>query len=360
MTAPCALCYNKDINSNHKVMCMSYRIGSFNVCNWSGSGHEDETANQETPSARKLNRIAEIIRTERLDIVAFQEVLSEGMMLGSLKRRLGRNWDFYWDKQKKENSFYKGDRRGEGYAFLWRTDKFELIPIGKRDKPSIWDNYNASNGTSDILNGVRLIRDPLYGRFKLKNQNFELRLITTHILSDKPAGTSAEQDGVSALDMRRNEFDILAGKIYARVADRRKDLRGVVPYTIMLGDYNLNLASSSVHRAAVPDVACFDAQGRRVEGIAHARRIIYTVQKELTSLSPWAYTNNFDHFSYDGRTRAGIIKGEARRIDAVRKFAGKNTRTDAEKFKDYYYAGSGKEAGKQLDHVPIVIEIDFK
>ena len=329
---------------------MSYRIGSFNVCNWSSSGHEDQTANQDTPSVRKLNRIAEIIRKERLDIVAFQEVLSEGKMLKSLKRRLGGNWEAHWDKPKKENLFYRGDNRNEGYGFLWRTDKFELIPIGKRDW--IWGDYGPSNGASDILKGVRLIRDPLYGRFKLKNQRFELRLITTHILSDKPASIPTGLDGVSALDMRQNEFNILAGKIYARIADQRKDIHGVVPYTIMLGDYNLNLESSSVHRATVPDMACFDAQGRRVEGIAHARRIIYTVQKELTSLSPTAYTNNFDHFSYDGRTRAAIIKGEAKRIDAVRKYAGTGTGTEEEKFADYH--------DKVSDHVPIVIEIDFK
>lgn len=330
---------------------MGYRIGSFNVRNWSGSGHEDQIANQDAPSVRKLNRIAEIIREERLDIVAFQEVLSEGKMLESLKRRLGGNWEAHWDKPGK-NSPYKGDKRNEGYGFLWRADKFELIPIGKRDRPSIWANYDPSNGASDILNGVRLIRDPLYGRFKLRNQRFELRLITTHILSDKPAGMTTGLDGVGALDMRQNEFDILAGKIYARVADRHKDIHGVVPYTIMLGDYNLNLESSSVHRATVPNMVCFDAQGRRVEGTARARRIIYTVQKELTSLSPSAYTNNFDHFSYDGRTRAAIIKGEAKRIDAVRKYAGTGAGTEAEKFADYHSSVS--------DHVPIVIEIDFK
>lgn len=332
---------------------MSYRIGSFNVRNWSGSGYEDQIVNQDAPSVRKLNRIAEIIREERLDIVAFQEVLSEGKMLEALKRRLGGNWEACWDKPGK-NFPYRGDKRNEGYGFLWRADKFELIPIGKRDRPGIWGNYDPLNGASDILNGVRLIRDPLYGRFKLRNQRFELRLITTHILSDKPVGMSGGLDGVSALDMRRNEFDILAGKIYARVADRHKDIHGVVPYTIMLGDYNLNLESESdsVHRAAVPGTACFDAQGRRVEGSAHARRIIYTVQEELTSLGPSAYTNNFDHFSYDGRTRAAIIKGEAKRIDAVRDYAPASAQTEAEKFADYHSSVS--------DHVPIVIEIDFK
>lgn len=296
-----------------------------------------------------------------MDIVAFQEVLSEGKVLLSLERRLGRNWKSYWEDPKPpaKNYPYLGDNRHEGYAFLWNTEKFEPAPVSKGKNPCILNNYHVANG----IDGIRLKRDPLYGRFREKKLGFEIRLITTHIICNKPEHMRTEVTG-GPVSMRRNEFNILAGDIYSSVADdilnihqniRRNTLpdpRRPASYTILLGDYNLNLESSSVHSATIPDVTCFDAQGRRVEDAAHARRVIYTVQKGLTSLSPLAYTNNFDHFSYDERSRRGIVKGEAKRIDTVRKYPGTAARTEEEKFTDYFNSVS--------DHVPIVIEIDFK
>ena len=72
-----------------------YKIGSFNLKNLGatalGNGSE-----------RDLSRIAEIIRNEQFDVVALQEVLSEGKAFTSsgVKRsilmELGHNWDFKW------------------------------------------------------------------------------------------------------------------------------------------------------------------------------------------------------------------------------------------------------------------------
>ncbi len=79
---------------------VGYRIASFNVKNLSFGG------------ARDLDMIAKIIKDNNLDIVAMQEVLSEGKALTgivssnpsleakmyerSLISRLGKNWAIRW------------------------------------------------------------------------------------------------------------------------------------------------------------------------------------------------------------------------------------------------------------------------
>ena len=80
---------------------MEYKIASFNVRNLS-FGAEKE----------RLDNLAKIIRENNLDIIALQEVLSEGKILTgsnqkmvsgqakvyehSLKRRLGDDWAICW------------------------------------------------------------------------------------------------------------------------------------------------------------------------------------------------------------------------------------------------------------------------
>ena len=107
---------------------MSYRIGSFNVRNLSFAAGKE-----------RLDHIADLIR--EFDIVALQEVLSEGKMLegaqvdnpagqqiayeNSLRYRLGDNWDMCWLDPRTESKWYPyigKDSRGEGYAFLWRKN----------------------------------------------------------------------------------------------------------------------------------------------------------------------------------------------------------------------------------------------
>lgn len=154
------------------------RIGSFNVRNLAdGEG-------------RDLDRIAKMINYYHLDIVALQEVLAEGKVIGgidlkepsgqakaydrSLKRRLSGPWDSQWAQPvlSRENEPFRGeDRRGEGYAILWRTDKFDL-PLGRWGepyRPEILSNYNPVIAESQL----RLIRDPLYARFLLKDPDSE-------------------------------------------------------------------------------------------------------------------------------------------------------------------------------------------
>lgn len=75
---------------------MRYRIGSFNLKNFGAY------ANFETADAprRDFEKIAQIIREESLDVVAFQEILSEGKDLRRLLEQYinmpYHPWDFCW------------------------------------------------------------------------------------------------------------------------------------------------------------------------------------------------------------------------------------------------------------------------
>lgn len=334
---------------------MIYRIGSFNVKNLS------------LATGRDLDRIASIILENKLDIVAMQEVLSEGKILTginsksvsgqakaydySLKRRLGKNWDICWrdpETSAKNYPFLGEDSRGEGYAFLWNTSRVDL-PFdenGNRIYPRIWRNYktNVDEGL------IRLMRDPCYGRFVAKGRKVEIRLITTHIVYGKPNADKMDLDlDFGAIEMRNHEFQILAGQIYPRVSEYYKDINCTVPYTLILGDYNLNLRTSGATKSFMPSVACFDSKGKRIKTGEDAACTIYTVQEELSTLkkSEDGLANNYDHFSFDTRVQKQIVPGTARTINAINQ----HSKDENSKYDIYR-----KEVS---DHLPIVIEIDI-
>lgn len=325
---------------------MSYRIASFNMKNFSLATDKD------------LNRIAVIIKDGKFDIIAMQEVLAAGRPISgipvqnkmvlkkSLIGRLGQEWNSFWGDPKTESRFYPylgKDSRGEGYAFLWNTKRIELMNVP--NNPRIFRNYKTTFGS----NALRLARDPLYGRFRVKRSKIELRLITTHIIFGKPDedNTKTNFDG-GAISLRQHEFNVLAGNIYKRVSDYRKDAESTVPYTLILGDYNLNLESSGIGKAILKDTTFFSPNGQPLRGFEQGCEVIYTVQKDRTTLSKSDYTNNYDHFSYNERTKK-VVKNWSR-IDAVHSRVNEG-KTEEELFKEYY--------NKVSDHVPIVIELDF-
>ena len=335
---------------------MSYRIASFNVRNLSyGSG-------------RDLDRIARIIKDNKLDIVALQEVLSEGKILTgpnlkdllgqakaldySLKGRLGKNYEICWRDPATKSKYYPylgEDSRGEGYAFIWDTRKFELLKdeAGNEILPTIWRNY----GTNSSEKQIRLIRDPCYGRFKIKNGKAEIRLITTHIVYKKPKDDLLDADlDFGAIQMRINEFNVIAGKIYPKISEYYKDINCCVPYTIILGDYNLNLRSSGLGKAILQDVVCFDAYGHPISESTNSYCKIFTVQEQLTTLKidGSGYASNYDHFSYDQRVKEEIIKGGPYRIEVQ----SDGTEDERTKFENYRQ--------KVSDHVPVYVEIGFR
>lgn len=335
---------------------MSYKIGSFNVRNlsWGAVG------------SRNLDKIAEIIK--RYDIIALQEVLSEGKILEgpdlksvegqakayeySLRSRLGDNWEMCWLDPKTSSKWYPylgDDSRGEGYVFIWRSDKFScpLNEKGNEIRPRIIHQYKTDSKVGEM----KLMRDPAYGRFRLNSMpNFEVRLITTHIIFGKPSADNLNREvDFGSITMRQNEFNVLARSIYTSISDDHVDVDAVVPYTIILGDYNLNLRESGITTANVPGVLIVDSQKRIVPtnevGMRDGTYIIKTQQADLSTMNKDAdnYVSNYDHFSFDTRTEQNIVRGRPHRLSVAEEMSS---------YKEYRDTVS--------DHIPIMLEIDLK
>lgn len=333
---------------------MSYKIMSFNVQNLS-LGAEKE----------KLDIISRMIIENDIDIVAMQEVLSKGKILTgvnlksvsgaakayehSLKRRLGDNWAMCWRDPKthaKDYVYLGKDNRGEGYAFMWNTNRVDLLEEdGNKVFPRIYRNYKT--GVDSDL--IRLIRDPCYGQFKVNGRPVEIRLITTHIVYGKPAPENINADlDFGAITMRRNEFRILAGQIYPAIAEYYKQTTSTSPYTIILGDYNLNLPSSGVGKAILPEIICFDEHGRTMSFNLNASTVINTVQSNLSTLNQNgdALANNYDHFSYDNRVASAVADGSIKVLHPSAYI-----QTDGNIYESYKNTVS--------DHLPIVLTLDI-
>ncbi len=334
---------------------MNYKIGSFNVRNLS--------KNNET----NIDTIAQIISGEDFDIVALQEVLDSGKILdGGMGRRVKGAAAAYEDSllhrlpgyqmrwgasNVKKDSSSSGDKRGEGYAFLWKTKTIELAkhvtPSGELTfNPRIWGQYSLKRA-----DGVqRLVRDPFYGRFKIKGLRQEIRLITTHIYF----GSNSAAD----LDLRRRELNILAGAIYPRLHDKTYGVN-TPSTTILLGDYNLNLRDSMAGSSYMNAVIIVDENGM-VHSAADIPtdknvRTFTTHQSQLSTLSSTGaeekYSNNYDHITVEtsmgGNHRAHdgdvIVKPHAIRVcDLPVDIGFEKYRSDVS------------------DHLPISIELSFR
>ena len=353
-----------------------YKIGSFNTCNLSWD------------SKRDIDRIAKIIKENDLDIVALQEVLSGGkrvtvdtdsrnatvqerMLKRTLKYHLGDDWDCcvgkpnYHLTSKYPYPYLGKDSREEAYVFLWNKRRIELPVIGhKTVYPEIWSNYHLREESF-----LRLIRDPLVGRFKVKDRPVEIRLITTHIIFGKPKEDSlVEQIDYGALSLRRNEFKVLAGDIYAHVSDHHRDMKSVDSYTIILGDYNLNLPESGIRKNTLPEVMCFGKKGMSTTDPAKADRVIHTVQRDLTTLQKGkdghakdGYASNYDHFSFEETVKKNIFR-RCYAIDAVH---GNTTMMSPASYMMATQQPSSPGSPFEIylksvsDHLPIVIELDI-
>lgn len=329
---------------------MTVKIISFNVKNLSdGIG-------------RDLNRIAQIINENEADIVCLQEVLQEGKIIEgiqlkqlsgqaaaydrSLKRRLKGEWDSEWKEPKlrRENEAYLGgDKRGEGYAILWKKDKFTLPKdeYGQEVRPVIYSNYKPGIVGSKI----GLIRDPLYARFILKDRPAELRIISVHFVSGKSKNLTDVLD-YGAIEMRKQEFKMVAGQIYYRVSEMYKQIDCTSPYTIMLGDYNLNLGTS------LPLVMGFDKKGRSVD-VNNSSFRVHNLQNEKTTLKNNLpeLANSYDHFTVDTRTKSIIAPESISVIDGIHKHGGTNTQNEEENFNVY--------REKVSDHLPIIVTVNL-
>ena len=309
---------------------MGYKIGSFNMFKWS----KDESKN--------LSKLADIIREEQFDIIAMQEVLKKDV-LNSLMHYLP-GWDKRWDSPRSYSN-----NAAEGYGFIWNTRRIGLAKytengVEKIFEPRILNQYKVDKKAGQ----TNLIRNPYYGRFTPQSSIgggfFEIRLINTHINFGKKDNG---EDAPGAHEQRNKEFDVLAKAVYPKYADKRYG-NFMPAYTILLGDYNLNLRDSKCGYYLKEESVTLNDNGRN--------RIIQTFQSELSTLSAAEstenpqyeksiYANNYDHFSYDIISFSEQdIKTGIGRVDAVRK---------------YYNCEKDKYKAEISDHIPIYMTVDF-
>ncbi len=315
----------------------SIRIGSFNIRKFSKDASEE-----------RLATLAKIIIESGVDILAIQEVFAEAAIIKLLKYLEKGDWKGRWASPDS-----KSVSAAEGYAFIWNEQNVMLSRNrrGKVFEPTIHNQYpHKGFGT--------LIRNPFYGRFTLKrDEMFEFRLLNTHIMFSKSRTENDSDDHDVSTDgdisMRKKEFETLASHILPKIG--RKDYDKIwgeendicrKPYTILLGDYNLNLKSSGAKGAILDDrLAIIDVDDGR------DKIQIITIQDQLSTLKAKnketqrieGYSNNFDHFTYD-QTRP--IETRCWVVDAPR---------DPEMFNGDF------DEYKRLasDHLMIVMEISF-
>ncbi len=316
---------------------MVYRIGSFNMLKFSLQSDDN--------IRKSMSTIADIINSN-FDIVAIQEILTPNALKYQLLPYLGNRWEGCWGQPRSKSPI-----ASEGYAFVWNTSRFELAKDSDFNgqeyivQPQIVDAYHTIPGYD------RLLRDPLYGRFIPKNGPFfELRLINTHVrfsVSSNDDTPSSQTE--SGIVLRRNEVETLIKQICEKKATERKG-NNRVAYTILLGDYNLNLKCGLNPYPYVQEYyEIFDGP---------VKKNYRTVQTEKTTLKQQVsdnddesekidkYANNYDHFTYDETflvDNSGISL-VAHRINTLN---------------DYCNGDVEKHRLEISDHVPIVLEMKF-
>ena len=314
---------------------MAYKIGSFNMFKFSFQSDSE--------IRKDFTVLSRIIRDNKFDIIALQEVFSPNA-LGRLLDYLGRfEWDGVWDSPTSFSSI-----AAEGYGFIWNKRRMRLavttLPDGteKTFRPHIYNQYRVDRR----LGQTQLIRNPYYARFEPLDGSFcEIRLINTHIMFSKGNSTSQLLD-IGAVIMRKREFEILTQALYNTISDKRYG-NNRPAYTIILGDYNLNLRTSGAAGAFLNEIVTVQDRGQ-------IKRLI-TVQDKLTTLkaskaesrdefdfSYWA--NNYDHFTYD-MDRFSSVSAVSSRINTV---------------KDYCNDDYELHRKTVSDHVPIALKLNLK
>lgn len=373
---------------------MGFRIASFNIQKFSWSAVKADSVGE---TRKDLDTIAKIIRENAFDIIAIQEiyhkealkellekisgqyadVLKRGnytMSTSSIGSRMNDSYGYrtkHWEgRWAQPISYYGGNNIAEGYAFIWNRDRIQLVTnmLGEAYEPRIADFGNAK----------QLARPPFIGRFMPINGRYEIRLINTHIVYALPSKRLNEdedlelsQTDIKDYELRRREFDSIIRTIYSDYAEQVFDKtghdklsRGLVMYTFMLGDYNLNLPNVKGQSSAK---LAEGSENIRLSTRKKSRMNIITVNDRLTTLrgkpkdSEKAYVlkidsdvehhmaNNYDHFSYDINK---LIEHNIAQPDVGTIFAFEEYQdTETESKYDIYRA-------KVSDHIPIYLDFD--
>ncbi len=319
---------------------MKYRIGSFNM---------RRLGNGANPK-KDFEKIAEIIQGEKFDIVALQEIFSQGKGLNRLFERNLRYQLSGWERSgfgkprdskdtEKIQEIKKEDSGGEGYVFLWKKNRFRLAEYTDDRGRRVFEPRIVNSIGSDArgVDCSSFARTPYYIRLQpVCGGFFEFRLIDIHIFcgDDK------------SIDMRRAEYDKLTKEIYPKIAVQAYGVNRT-PYTIAMGDYNLNLCNPLVQNknCCISEIYSYQDGRKNID--------ILTVQDGLTTLrkpeslsddpSESKYANNFDHFTYSPQL-SGFTSVSYEVVDAVNKYCGGN-------HQEYFERIS--------DHLPIAMDVEI-
>lgn len=317
---------------------MKYRIGSFNMKKFGAYPKRD------------FEKIARIIRDEEMDVVAFQEIFSEGKGVRFLLEQAVKfelyNWDFRWAQPRESLDTSKlaemivNDRKGEGYAYIWNKQKFNLAEFSAMGQARIFEPRIINSVSNDVpINCTFFARTPYFIRLQpCFGGFFELRLINIHIFYGN--------NSPSEVSKRHIEYETLVQDVYPNISQKRYgDFRPA--YTIAMGDYNLNIFRPHIQTQAKNFLT-------EVFNYTDGRQScqIITIQDQLTTLKGTprsdgehadGYANNYDHFTYSPELShfSGVT---CRAVNAVEKYCGGDF--------DYYRENIS-------DHVPIVMEIEI-
>lgn len=302
-------------------------------------------------SQKDLEKIARIITEEQMDVVALQEILSEGKGIKRLLEQCVKyelyDWDFCWASPQESTDLDKikdmivNDTRGECYAYLWNKKKFKLAEMTRFGQRRIFEPRILNSLSNDVQVDCSVFaRTPYYIRLQpLFGGFFELRFINIHIYYG--------DNRLSSLEKRSIEYDILTHDIYPDLSTKRYgDFR--TAYTVAMGDYNLNIYTPGVVTSSknyLAPVYSYCDGDRKIN--------VLTEQKGLSTLSRQnvegsdqtlrKYANNYDHFTYSPEL-SGFNKVSFEVVDAVNKYCN----SDFEYYNDNI-----------SDHLPIVMTIDI-
>lgn len=296
---------------------MIFKIGSFNCLNFGGQ------------SNKNLDAFYNIITKENLDIIALQEIKNKYAFKQFIKH-LPNKWKGVCEES-------VGD-----YAYIWNSEKFclaksEILSSSNPSEyqPRIYKQYKIDKSTGQ----TELRREPYFARFYPIGGGapfIEIRIINCHI---RFSNGNDNMLNLGAIAMRQNEFDVLTKAIYAKEADKRYGTNRPA-YTILLGDYNLNLKSSM--RAPYLEEIFEVSDNGNIKRIRTAQSDLTTIKKQTDDEEKFA--NNYDHFTYD-ELRFQDTTISCSRINAVEK----------------YYKGEYEKYQKEVsDHVPIIMKLNLK
>ena len=309
---------------------MDFRIASFNLHNFSlnSAYHRD------------IDTIAKILNTEKIDVVAFQEVFSEGKgldyLLDTLAKYVWGKWKYCYEVPKASIEIQKMSNysRSDGYAFLWNEKRLKLVEYSSLGQKKEFEPRIINSLSNDVnTNCEIMVRKPYYIRLQpMYGGFFEFRLLNVHLLWG--------DNSLSSIIKRKVEFSLLSQEIYTDISSKRYgNFRP--PYTIAMGDYNLNIFTPFNSVQLQDKKAILDPIYTYKNGNSMIHVITDQTQLSTLKTKEDGYANNYDHFTYSKELSpfSGI---RIERIDAINKYC---------KGDQSYYRE------KISDHLPIVMTV---